>query len=151
MISPFQLAIGTARNQEHRLHCRKVWNHHHKADRSVGMARQQGLHQLGYPKSDGRAADKECETNGYEMPDPPVRKHLYRRDSMLCQLLPFFFQKFRTNPVLLLLVKKLGFRGTVGQQKIGKEPADHGWTSLQDQEPSPTAESQPMDMIQNKP
>src|SRR6516225_1668726 len=115
------------------------------------MARQQGFHQLGYPKIDRRAADKEREADGYEMPDPPVRKHLYRRDSMFCQFLPFFSQKFRTNPVLLLLVKKLGFGGTVGQQKIGKDPADHGWTSFQDQEPSPTAESQPMDMIQNKP
>src|SRR5215471_5700132 len=111
------------------------------------MARQQGFHQLGYPKNDRRAADKECEANAYEMPDSPVRKHLYRRDPMLCQLLLFFSQKFRTNPVLLLLVKKLGLRWTVGQQKIGKEPADHGWTSFQDQEPSPTAESQPMDMI----
>src|SRR5215469_4898778 len=70
---------------------------------------------------------------------------------MLCRFLSFFSRQFRANPLLFLRRKKLRLSGTIRKQQVCKEPAHYCWKTLQYKEPSPTAESEPVCVIQYKP
>src|SRR5215472_14520248 len=85
------------------------------------------------------------------MPNPLVRKRLACGDSALRHFLLFFTGKFSREAVSLLGCEKFGVRRSVGQQKIRDNAAHEGGNTLQNQQPPPTAESKPMNVIQNHP
>jgi len=62
----------------------------------------------------------------------------------------FFASQFRSNPFLLIGCEELCFSRAVGEQKVGKEAEDYGGDSLQDEEPAPTADAEPVHMIQDE-
>src|SRR6266516_3368283 len=142
MIFPLHLAIRTAGNQDHRQQTHKVWNHHQESDLCVGVKTGKRFHELWHPEGQRVHADIEGETDTGQVPHPAVGQRLYRRNLVCSMFLILFLLQFLSDPVLFVSRQKLGFRWTAWQQEVGevgKDTADYGWNSLQNQEPPPTA------------
>src|SRR5713226_3790882 len=84
------------------------------------------------------------------MPHAAACQSFERGVSALLQFLLFFASQFRSNPLFLICGQKLGFVGAARQQKISEEPEDYGRNSLQHQEPPPTADAQPVYVIEDE-
>src|ERR1700732_4991118 len=94
-------------------------------------------------------ADQCGEIDSAQMPDPPVRKRLNSSEPASGQFFMFFKREVGCDPVFFLSCEKFGFRGSAGQQEVGDNTAQNSWNALQNEQPSPTANSKPMDVIQN--
>src|SRR5438477_5473757 len=71
-------------------------------------------------------------------------------DSPRRQPLLFFTRQFSCDPVFFRCCQKSGFRRSSGQQEACEDTAQNRWNPLQNQQPPPTADSKPMDVIQNQ-
>src|SRR5206468_434813 len=60
-------------------------------------------------------------------------------------------RKFRNDPVFFIPGEKLGLCRTTGEQEVGEHPTDHRRDALQNEQPPPTAHTQPLHMVQNEP
>src|ERR1043166_2411923 len=83
------------------------------------------------------------------MPHSGICKGVQCGSLMVAGFAPLFFLQFFSYPPLLFREKKRGFCGTAGQQGPDKKPTTDRWDSLHNKQPSPTADSQPMHMIEN--
>src|SRR6266851_1107526 len=148
MIFPLHLAIRTAGNQDHRQQTYKVWNHHQESDRCVGVKTGKRFHELWHPEGQRVHADIEGETDTGQVPHAAVDQRLCCRNFSMFLIL--FLLQFLSDPVLFVPRQKFGFRWTAWQQEVRKYTADYGWNSLQNQEPPPTAHTEPVNSIQNE-
>src|SRR5215469_10698446 len=82
------------------------------------------------------------------MPDTPVRQHLPYSDLVPCLFFVFFPPQHRREPVLFFWYQKLSFVATVGKKKVSQNPRQYGRNALQNQQPPPTADSNPVSVIQ---
>jgi hypothetical protein len=69
--------------------------------------------------------------------------------SVYRQLLGLFFSQFGQYAVFLIRLEEFGVRRPVRQEEIGKDSSEHSWNTLQDQQPPPAAEPDPVNVIQN--
>ena len=120
MVTAFQRVIRTARNKDHGGQTNNVRNHHQGSDRGIRVFTETSL------------------------------QRLTRSDSPRRQPLLFFTRQFSCDPVFFRCCQKSGFRRSSGQQEACEDTAQNRWNPLQNQQPSPTADSKPMDVIQNQ-
>src|SRR5580704_14356655 len=94
--------------------------------------------------------DHNPKINQDQMPHATASKSLERGIPAMLQFLPFFAFQFRSNPLLLIDGQELGFLGTVRQQKVSEYTTDYRRRPLQNQEPPPTTDAEPVQVIQDE-
>src|ERR1700751_2951697 len=84
------------------------------------------------------------------MPRAAACQDLEQRVWVLLQFLAFLASQLLFNLRLLLSAQKPGFVRPTRQGKVGEHTTDYGRRPLQNQQPPPTADAQPVHVIQDE-
>jgi hypothetical protein len=85
-----------------------------------------------------------------QVPNSRVCQRLTHADSFLCDFCLFLKRQSRCEGVCFFGRKKSGFTRSAGQQEIRSDSGAYGRNALQNQQPTPTADPKPVNVIQNQ-
>jgi hypothetical protein len=143
MVSAFERSIRPVGNEDHGDEGGDVRNHHEDSNRGIRVLAGGSLHSLRHPE-DPVLPYRPREVGCCQVPNSRVGQRLTYADSFLCCFSLFLKRQFRCEAVCFLRRKKSDFRRSAWHQEIGGNPAHDGRNALQNEQPSPTAETQPM-------